>query len=232
MGEFRFRQFSVRNETSPLKVGTDAVVLGASMTISEDDRLALDIGTGTGVIALLAAQRSPHCRFDAIDIDVGAAAEAAFNFAASPWPDRLQAVCADLRLFTPTSLYDHIFSNPPYFENSLANPDAREASARHTGLLSYRDILSFSALHLTPTGRLSLILPAASEFRIIRTAASFGLYPFRQLRIRTTERKPAKRIVTEFSRARVPQINEENLTLQNGPERTPEYSTLTSAFYL
>ena len=153
MGEFRFKQFTVRQDASALKVGTDAVLLGAAMTLLPSDRTLLDVGTGTGVIALMAAQRlavpafdggpppitSPRGLFNAtplrpvsivaIDIDGPSAAEAAANFAASPWSGMLSARHCSLQDFAPDAPLDVIFSNPPFYDESLRNPDAREAAA-------------------------------------------------------------------------------------------------------
>ena len=249
MGEFRFKQFTVRQDASALKVGTDAVLLGAAMTLLPSDRTLLDVGTGTGVIALMVAQRLAEwglavpafglfnatplrpVSIVAIDIDGPSAAEAAANFAASPWPGMLSARHCSLQDFAPSAPLDVIFSNPPFYDESLRNPDAREAAARHTCSLSYRDLCAFAARHLAPDGRLSLILPAECEAALLRTAASFGLHPFRILRILTTAGKAPRRIVAGFSRGRAA-LREESLTLMSGASRTSEYSLLTAPFYL
>ena len=265
MEVFRFKRFEVRNELAAQKVGTDAVLLGAALTLPDeppqtagDVQHLLDIGTGTGVIALMVAQRladriksqgmsaeapgkpsgtQPHFKILAIDIDTAAASEATANFAASPWAPSLHAEALSLndlerqlnsldmaatmcerrecrladalggqRPFPAcpdeTHLFAAIFSNPPYFESSLKAPDARRSTARHTDTLSYREICAFAASHLTPGGILSLILPASEEQPLLRYAASFGLRPFRILRIRTTARKPASRIIAEFRRTK------------------------------
>lgn len=231
MPEFRFKQFSVRQDNSALKVGTDAVLLGAAMTVSPADRNLLDVGTGTGVIALMAAQRCPEAEIIALEIDGPSAGEAAFNFAASPWSSRLQAICTPLQAYAPPGKFDLIFSNPPYFDSSLKNPDERETAARHTVSLSYGDIFAFASEWLTPEGRLSLILPSDCERQLLRTAASFGLFPFHILRIRTTAAKAPKRLMIEFSRSRT-ETTENELTLQDGPERSADYAALTREFYL
>ena len=232
---FRFRRFSVSNERSALKVGTDAVLLGAAMTVRGSDEHLLDIGTGTGVIALMAAQRLSDMKsifsIDAIDIDCPSAEEAAQNFASSPWSGNLSAAHTALSGFRPQTRYDHIFSNPPYFDNSLVNPDARETAARHTESLSYREICAFSSEFLSENGILSLILPSDCGKQLLRTAASFGLFPFRLLRIRTTLRKLPKRLVAEFSRLRQ-EVSEEELVLQENGERSAAYRQLTEEFYL
>lgn len=236
MAAFRFQRFSIANDRAALKVGTDAVLLGASMSLLPGAMRLLDIGTGTGVIALMAAQRLEGSSFNilAIDIDAPSAEEAADNFAASPWRDSLHAAHMSLQELQAgdPGLFDHIFSNPPYYDSSLLNPDAREATARHTESLSYREICSFASEHLSSEGRLSLILPAEAEKMLVRTAASFGLYPMRMLRIRTTPKKPLRRIVAEFSKIRPESILEDVLTLQDGSGRSAEYSSLTEGFYI
>ena len=228
---FRFRRFEVRNRDSALKVGTDAVLLGAAMTILPSDRSALDIGTGTGVIALMAAQRSETCNIIGIDIDPASAEEASFNFSASPWKERLTSVCVPLSGFRTGQKFDLIFSNPPYYDSSLKNPDPREAAARHSDSLSFRDILSFAAGRLSPEGRLSLILPSEGLRDLRRCAASFGLHPFRLLYIKTTAAKQPRRVVAEFSTAAA-EVEEQCLTLSEAGEKTGEYRLLTQDFYL
>lgn len=230
---FKFKRFEIENRKSALKVGTDAVLLGAAMTLRETDRFLLDIGTGTGVIALMAAQRLESSRFsiEAIDIDADSAEEASRNFAASPWAGSLRAENTALFDYSPDRRFDCIFSNPPYYDNSLRNPDEREALARHTESLSFTDICAFASEHLTGEGRLSLILPAESEKALMRTAASFGLFPFRLLRVRTTPAKPFKRLVAEFSRSRGT-VAEEVLVLMDAGTRSRDYSKLTESFYL
>ena len=232
MSEFRFKRFSVRQDGSALKVGTDAVLLGATMTVLPSDRRMLDIGAGTGVIALMAAQRSaPECLVEAVEIDGPSVSDASLNFSSSPWSERLRVRQIALQDFAPEAAYDLIFSNPPYYDGSLVNPDAREAAARHCGSLTLNEICAFAAGNLRPRGRLALILPSEEETRLMRTAASFGLFPFRIVRIKTTEKKGPKRLIAEFSRSRE-EVSETTLTLQEGSGRSAQYSSLTEEFYL
>ena len=237
-----------------MKVNSDGVLLGAAMTIPPSPSYMLDIGTGTGTIALMAAQRSEGetgegrergegekegaregavCKkgenaegyIEAIDIDEASAHEAAMNFAASPWADRLEAFHAALADFHPSHQYSLIFANPPYYDDSLVNPDQREGEARHSISLSYRHILAFAAEHLQPGGTLSLILPADTEKMLLRQAGGYGLFPFRLLRIRTTPSKKPSRLIAEFSRTRGP-VREETLTLQRSGTYTQGYRSL------
>ena len=255
MSGFKFKQFTVIQEKSALKVGTDAVLLGAAMTLPGGGGELLDIGTGTGVIALMAAQRMSmqdkvHAEqgwhITGIDIDNPSAEEASVNFAASPWAEHLESVNMSLGRYSEESgkdtVFSAIFSNPPFYDNSLRNPDCRKSAARHTDSLSLEEILSFAAYHLqrasgkSTGGILSLILPAEKETRLIRKAASFGLFPFRILRIKTVPTKKPRRIIAEFRPAdRKPDSTgsmEDILTLQDGTGRSEEYQKLTEDFYL
>jgi len=235
-GSFQFKRFTVTQDRLALKVGTDAVLLGAAMTLTDTAADILDIGTGTGVIALMAAQRLERRVFSikAIDIDPPSVEDARDNFAASPWTGRLEARCISLQDYSSDcGVFDLIFSNPPFYDNSLKNPSLRESAARHTTDLSWRDILSFASEHLRKQdGTLSMILPAEEETRLLRTAASFGLFPFRLVHISTVTTKPPRRLIAEFSFTRVTSIAKENLTLNEGNGRSTEYSRLTEDFYL
>lgn len=241
---FNFKQFSLRNEIAGLKVGTDGVLLGAladigRMSVSPEmpegstgRRLRiLDIGTGTGVIALMLAQRCPEAELTGIDIDEHSPAEE--NFRNSPWPDRLRFVNKSLADFMDgdPDLFDAIVSNPPYYDDSLPCPDADRSAARHTGSLSYREVITFANDFLSGGGTVSLILPKSEEQRCTRFAASFGLYPYRIWSIKTTPMKSPSRIVVDFSRIKERPEHKE-LTIQDGDSYTAEYKELTKEFYL
>ena len=257
MSVFRFKYFNVVNERSAMKVNTDGVLLGAAMTILTADRRLLDIGTGTGTIALMAAQRAVgipgqasademrsgddemgaggDVLIDAIDVDEPSASEAAINFKKSPWAEHLRAHNLSLQDFADSEpcKYDLIFSNPPYFEDSCIAPDERKSTARHTSVgLSYRDIFEFASERLADNGRVSLVLPADQEAALCRHARMCGLHLFRIVRIRTVERKAPIRIITEFSRQRCQTPAEKLLTIMNEGKYTQEYLSLTKDFYL
>ena len=261
---FRFKKFNVVNERSAMKVNTDGVLLGAAMTLAPTDRRLLDIGTGTGTIALMAAQRLDDLRrrsfaaaqddnrgdaqddkiqIDAIDIDEPSASEAKSNFEQSPWAANLSAHNLSLDDFAAMLAaqreagreikYNLIFSNPPYFEDSLTAPDERKSTARHTSDgLSYRDIFDFAKLYLAENGRVALVLPADQEAAICRYARMTDMHLFRILRVRTVPRKAPSRIIIEFSRQRVQDVEDSILTIQNEGQYTQEYLSLTKEFYL
>ena len=246
MSVFRFKKFEVVNEKSAMKVNTDGVLLGAVMTIAPTDLRLLDIGTGTGTIALMAAQRlsaaserandKGYALVQAIDIDEASATEAGVNFRNSPWPDMLQAFHTSLDDFIETSgdcKYDLIFSNPPYFEDSLNAPEERRNNARHTSTgLSYREILDFAADRLSENGRVSFVLPSETENALCSHARMNGLHLFRIVRVRTVPRKAPSRIIAEFSRVRTDVPEDVTLTIQNEGKYTQEYLSLTRDFYL
>lgn len=243
MSEFKFKRFTVVNDRSAMKVNTDGVLLGASMTIAPTSRCMLDVGTGTGTIALMAAQRMadsvtcPTLKIDAIDIDEASAAEAAQNFDNSPWAELMSASHASLKEYDasldPEVRYDHIFSNPPYFEDSLQAPDQRRNDSRHTSTgLSYRELMEFAKVRLSSDGHISIVLPSDAENGLTRYARMCGLHLFRIMRIRTVPRKVPSRIVAEFSFRRCDNPSEELLTIQNEGRYTQEYLALTRDFYL
>lgn len=205
---FRFRRFYVYNGCAAQKVGTDGVLLGALALLPACGRCrVLDIGTGTGVVALILAQRLSDAgipsEITGIDIDSAAAGSAAMSFAESPWSDNLESVHTSLEdfsdnLFGSPHRFELIISNPPYYDNSLTCPDDRRSLARHTCGLSWREVITFAGDFLADDGRLAMILPKQDEVKLLRFAASFGFAPARLTYIRATCSKPFSRIVAEF----------------------------------
>lgn len=242
MPVFRFKHFSVSNERSAMKVNTDGVLLGALMTVAPSDRYLLDIGTGTGSVALMVAQRlapvvgsaAQDVRIFAVDIDGPSADEAAENFSGSPWAGMLEAKNMSLAEYDSSlpdgTVFDAVFSNPPYFESSLKAPDMRRRAARHADTLSYREILAFSSRRLSREGRVSMILPADMEKELVRYAASWSLYLFRIVRIRSSAAHPFSRIVAEFSRSGPSEVDAAELQIRSEGGYSPEYRSLVSDF--
>jgi len=229
---FRFKQFSIEQQRCAMKVGTDGVLLGAWCDLGTGGRI-LDIGTGTGVIALMAAQRCPGARITAVDIDPCCADQAQDNIAASPWSDRVEAVCADIRTFESAEPFDHIVSNPPYFTSSLLPPDRARSVARHCTELSFEDIVAAADRLLSSGGRMSLILPRdAADAFVGLCGDRFRVR--RRCDVRTTTHSPVKRSMLELVRAAqaVDTLCEE-LVIQSAPEVfTDDYRRLTRDFYL
>lgn len=234
-----------------MKVNTDGVLLGAVVQVCCADYRVLDIGTGTGVIALMLAQRLTAgteqtsrmrpLRILGIDIDPDAAAEAADNFASSEWAEALTSEEISLENLevrlggTASEAFDIIVSNPPYYDSSLTNPDGKKAVARHTdlpqGSLSYRAVMEFAARHLSETGRLSVVLPSDQEFAALRYARMCGLHLSHLLRVRTVERKQPKRFIATFVTAPC-ECRTQMLTIMEKGKYTDEYISLVKDFYL
>ena len=210
-----------------MKVGTDGVLLGAWATVSPEDRRVLDVGTGTGVIALMLAQRTDSVQILGIDIDPAAADEAAANFAASPWSDRLTALSVRLQdSVSEDHLFDLIVSNPPFFSASLKAPETRRRTARHDDTLPAADLIAAARRLLAPSGRLAVIYPPEEARSFVMEAEAAGLYLSRLTRVISVAGQPPKRHLMEFSRtAALPAISD----LVIGSE---EYRTLTGDFYL
>lgn len=148
-----------------MKVGTDGVLLGAWAPADKAKRI-LDVGTGTGLIALQLAQRNPHARITAIEIDAAAAGQATENVSHSPWAGRVEVICHDFRDYQPENRFDLIISNPPYFIDALKCPDEQRCTARHTGNLNYDLLFRRSASLLEEQGVVSIIIPAEAEKRL------------------------------------------------------------------
>lgn len=219
-----------------MKVGTDGVLLGAWCRIEERQRRILDVGCGTGLIAIMAAQRSETytgTTIDAVEIDEGAARQAAENVAASPWPDRIKVIHAPFQQLPPEK-YDHIISNPPYFRSSLECPDAGRTLARHTVTLPFGDLLSGVGSRLATDGIFSVILPHDAFGQFVHEAAVYGLYPSRITDVYPTARSAApKRTLAEFSFTGTEPVRGSLRIEERQPmDYNREYVELTRDFYL
>ncbi len=230
---FHFRQFSIRQEHCAMKVGTDSVLLGAWATLPQEGNI-LDIGTGTGILAIMAAQRTRHTAITGIEIDADAAQQARENCCACPWNERITIEHADFNLFARAtgSRFDAILSNPPYFDDLLP-PDAARRTARHTITLQYDAIFGLSRMLLQDGGTLSLVFPAKLFDRIDEAAMLTGWSLSRQLVVNTLPGKPPKRMLCEWRHTLLPRPAASHLTIEKQPgEYTQEYIALTHDFYL
>jgi tRNA1Val (adenine37-N6)-methyltransferase len=237
---FRFMRFTVSQDRTAMKVGTDGVLLGAWCGIDGVSR-ALDVGTGTGLIALMIAQRS-GAHIDAVEIDDDAFSQARNNFSASPWGDRIGAFNAPFQEFARTAAerYDLIVSNPPYFTNSLLPESESRARARHADTLPLEEFFPHAAALLSPAGRIALILPHNSEEHALRAARASLLYPSRTRNVRTREDRDFFRILIEFSATEratadeLVELDEPPLTIEgdSAGQYSDEYRSLTDDFYL
>ncbi len=252
---FSFKRFTVDQTGCAMKVGTDGVLLGAWCRINpREDKAILDIGTGTGLIALQLAQRTetamtePDAIIEAVEIDPTACNTARRNFEASEWSERLVAhppttVQEFARMTEATTgtaprTFDHIVSNPPFFADSLASPDVSRNTARHTVSLSYDDLMKCCFRLLKPDGRVSLIVPAGVATReMMAVAISAGFLPSRLTEVHSTPKSGPKRTLVELSRAAtLPVTPPETTTLIIGGDNpgtfSDDYRALTRDFYL
>lgn len=231
---FRFKQFTVRQEMAAFGITTDSVLLGAWAAI-EDVRTILDIGTGTGLLALMAAQRS-DARIVAIEPDRNSFIQAGINFTASPWPERMTLIHTSVQDFQPDTelLFDAIITNPPYFIDSLLNPDQSRARARHDVSLTHSGLAATAASLLAPAGSLHLVLPVNEARKFMEEAAIHCLHCARRLLVRSTPSKPPARVLMTLTRQAVPVCEESELVIEKGGRHiySDEYVSLTKDFYL
>ncbi len=204
-----------------MKVGTDGVMLGAW---AQGGKRVLDAGTGTGVVALMMAQRFPEAKVTAIDIDEGAVAQAKENVEASPFIVQVTVVRESVQ--EHQGLYDAVVSNPPYFIDSLNAPNQQRNLARHTQTLTYAELMQAAWRLLTDDGELSLIVPFDYRQRMEDEATFVGFFPSRVCAIRTVEGKPARRFLLAF-RKHPCERQYEIMTIGD-----KHYQMLTEAFYL
>ena len=215
-----------------MKVGTDGVLLGAWTDVSGVQSI-LDIGTGTGLIALMLAQRSPAVIYG-IEIDENAAAQAIENVNRSPWHERIKIEPISLQTFVKNTgcCFDLIVSNPPYFNKSLKNPDVQRSVARHADSLSQEDLIAAACTLLSDTGRLSVILPAAEGEEFILRAESSRLYCSKKTKVIPRIGAPEKRLLLEFSRTKEV-CWEDSLLIEKGRhDYSDEFRGLTEEYYL
>lgn len=229
---FKFKRFECSHAVSSMKIGVDAVMLGAWADASGER--VLDVGCGCGVIALMIAQRNGYADIMAIDIHSESIEEASANFVASPWGARLHAAVEDFsEMKAGRDRFDLIISNPPYFDSGVSRPDTPRLVARHQDTLSPEVLVARSVEMLTPTGRLAMIVPASFEQSLEACASAVGLRVSRACRVAGTKSSAPKRVMMEFARHTAKEKVEESLAIEYSPGRyTGEYMALTGEFYL
>ncbi len=231
---FQFKQFRIIQERSAMKVGVDGVLLGAWADISGAKRI-LDIGTGTGLIALMMAQRKADARIDGVEIEPDAFQEAVYNAGQSPWNERIQMeLCSFQEFLEKTDLkYDLIVSNPPYFTNGHKAPLENRATARHSDSLLLSDLISGAVGLMNKNSKIALVLPSESLQEITTLAVLNKIFIARLCRIKPNPIKPEFRILIELTNTECI-IQEENLMIEfeKHHEYTLEYKELTTEFYL
>jgi tRNA1Val (adenine37-N6)-methyltransferase len=230
---FKFKQFTVRQDKTAMKVGIDSVLLGSWVSVNGSEKNVLDIGTGTGLLALMTAQRIPEARITACEIDENACEQARENIASAGWNGRIDVVNIDIRMFAlKAAKFDLIVSNPPYFERSLKPQDNKRNLARHNDSLPFRDLMDCVHRLLCDTGRFALIVPDEKAATIIELARNKKLFPARRLNIKPKETKPVNRVILELCRTTVQAPEEKSLTVRTENGYSDDYKSVTKDFYL
>jgi len=228
---FAFKEFVIRQDKCPMKISTDSVLLGAWVN-SEKAKSILDIGTGSGVIALMLAQRS-SADIDAIDISEDAFVQAKENFSESKWAKRLKCYLSTLQKFTSKKKYDIIVSNPPFFQCPKSHVDTKGAQARFTHKLSFEELADGVLRLLSPKGKFFVILPIHEGSCFTNEAEKRNLFLTNFVWVKTTTRKKTpKRILMQFEFKRKAFSDDTVLVIQSDNTYTDEYKQLTKDYYL
>ena len=235
MSKFQFKQFSIEQDRCAMKIGTDGVLLGAWAPIGHNPFSILDIGTGTGIIALMLAQRSAAEQIDALEIDEEAYEQSTDNFENSPWNDRLFCFHAGLDEFVeePEDEYDLIISNPPFYSEDYKSENEQRDLARFQDAMPFEDLIEAAALLLSENGIFSVIIPFKEEENFMALAKEYELYPIKITRVKGTPSSDIKRSLLAFGRNETATVLTDELIIETARHiYTPEYIELTKDFYL
>jgi tRNA1Val (adenine37-N6)-methyltransferase len=228
---FRFKQFTVYQDLAAMKVGTDGVLLGAWANVNKAQNI-LDIGTGSGLIALMLAQRNKSALIDAIEINKDACQQAKYNFEISPWKQRLTAVHTSLQKYKTNKRYDIIVSNPPFFDENVPAKNQARQTARHSDSLNLTELLNNSLRLLSVQGQIFLILPKNKETELLDIAQQKELYPQQIVDVKGTKTSPVKRILVALSKQELTCKHSELIIEISRHHYTAEYIRLTKEYYL
>ncbi|MBL7692708.1 MAG: methyltransferase [Flavipsychrobacter sp.] len=230
---FQFKQFRIDQGQCAMKVTTDACIQGAWTPLHPQTKRILDIGTGTGLLALMLAQRSDTALIEAVEYDTTAAEQAKENVSHSPWSERIAVCCNDIRDYKSAEKYDLIICNPPFFDNALLGPQQEKNRARHTIALSKEDLAAVIVKHLTPEGYFSILLPIPEYRYWLTVAETCGLFPQEQLLIHHRPGSEPKRIVAIMSRNKTGTSREHQLTImQEESTYSDNFKEMLRPFYL
>ncbi len=231
---FQFKKFRIDQGHCAMKVTTDACIQGAWTPLPRTAKRILDIGTGTGLLALMLAQRHESALIDAVEYDATAAEQAKENVSLSPWIERITVRCSDIRSFETSEKYDLIICNPPFFDNALLGPQQEKNRARHTIALGKEELAAAIVKLLTPDGHVSILLPVPEYRYWLNIAKAQGLYPQELLVIRHRPDSEAKRIVAIMSRNNTGSSSDEShLTImEEGNTYTEQFEEMLRPFYL
>lgn len=231
---FKFKQFTIHQDKCPMKVGTDGVLLGAWAAVEKDKRV-LDIGTGSGVVAIMLGQRNEQAIIHGVEVDADAYEQARQNMEKAPWSDRLKPIHSAIQDYARQyqGQYDHIVSNPPFFSGGTFSNNQDRNSVRHTIKLPHGDLLVAVRKLLAPGGKFSLILPLIEGLRFQELARTYKFYCNRITEVRPKADKNVERLLMEFGQVEKP-LDKSTLIIQKEARNdwTEAYIALTGAFYL
>lgn len=231
---FHFKKFSIDDTTAAMKIGTDAVLLGAWAPCENETRI-LDIGTGSGILALMMAQRNINTLVDAVEIDPDAASLAHQNIQLSPWPDLIHIFNSSIQEFSAgtENKYSMVISNPPFFTDSLKAPGKARTMARHNDILPVTELLECTSNLLTENGNAAFIIPADAFENWKQKAAKLKLYPEHITSVKSSPGLKAHRVLVTFSRNEKSAVIESEISIYLSKSvYSNEYMELTKEFYL
>ena len=230
---FEFKQFSINQENCAMKIGTDGVLLGAWFDASNADNI-LDIGTGTGVIAIMAGQRNQNAKVHAVEIEEKAFGQAQQNMQAAKWNDRLEVFHNSIQDYCKSckDKYDVILSNPPFFSGGTLSANNERNDFRHTVKLPNGDLLRAAQALLSPTGKFCVILPFMEGLRFKERAASYKLFCTRMTKVKSVADGRTERVLLQFELTDKPIVEDKLTIAAKEREFTDEYVNLTKDFYL
>lgn len=229
---FEFKQFTIRHDRCAMKVGTDGVLLGAWTEIGPEVRHVVDIGTGSGLIAIMLAQRS-MASVIGLEIEPDAAEQAADNARMSPWGERLRIVRGDAMAFVPAYKFDIAVCNPPFFDDALLCPDQKRNNARHNSVMPFGALIRTVAGWLAEDGLFNVILPVQAADDFAQAAWENGLNLQRKCVVYGRSGQPPKRVLQSFRKGHTSYPSSETLCIRDeAGQYTPEYKRLTADYYL
>ena len=232
---FKFKQFAVNQDRCAMKIGTDAVLLGAWCPIDNNPKSILDVGAGTGILALMLAQRTNADQIDALEIDEEAYEQCVENFENSPWADKLFCYHAALDEFVddPEDEYDLIISNPPFYSEDFKTADEQRDLARFQDAMPFEDLIEAADLLLSENGTFAVVIPYKEEERFIDLCAEYELYAVKAPRVKGSQKTPIVRSLLAFKRYELSVLTADELVIEiNRHEYTEDYINLTQDFYL
>ena len=231
---FHFKKFSIDDSKAAMKIGTDAVLLGSWVPCGNETRI-LDIGTGSGILALMMAQRNTDIAIDAVEIDHDASMLAELNVQLSPWPDQVHIFNITIQEFSLANKHNYslIICNPPFFTDSLKAPDMARSTARHNDTLPVKDLLYCTSNLLTESGKAAFIIPADAYENWKNEAANHNLYPTHTTWVKSADNHNPHRVMIVLSQKKQSEIIDNQISIYSSKNiYSSEYKELTGDFYL